>query len=209
MRRFGMSRSRAYQRLSSLAGDGLLESRALLYRRPALYVATREGLRACGLSRLAVFRLSAGGFAHAGEVATVAAELDLGLVAWRLVGEREIRAIEAARGAAVFSAALGSLPGGRPALHRPDLALIAPDGRVIVVEVELAVKAPRRLVSICRGWARARGVDAVYYLASRDAARAVARAIADARAEDRVVVLPVEAAAGLVEIETAAEGVVA
>ncbi len=43
--RFGTSRSSAYERLRSLVGDGLLERHALLHRQPALYSATRQGLR--------------------------------------------------------------------------------------------------------------------------------------------------------------------
>ncbi|MGH2853388.1 MAG: hypothetical protein ACRDLF_04255 [Solirubrobacteraceae bacterium] len=35
----------------------------------------------------------------------------------------------------VASARVGALPGGRPALHRPDLALIGPAGRVLAVRV--------------------------------------------------------------------------
>ncbi len=204
MRRFGMQdESHAYKRLRRLVRDELLEWQALLHRQPGLYLATSEGLRVCGLSRLRAHRLSPSGFVHAGEVAAAAAELGVGLLGWRLLAEREIRTIEADRGAPAFSAVLASLPGGRPALHRPDLAAVSPEGRAIAVEVELAVKAPRRLATICDGWAHARDIDAVYYLASRDAARAVARAVAETRAEGRIAVLPVEAVETLVEIETA------
>ncbi len=45
MGRFEMGRSWSYQRLESLSAGGLLASRALLHRRPALYVATTAGLR--------------------------------------------------------------------------------------------------------------------------------------------------------------------
>ncbi len=83
------------------------------------------------------------------------------------------------------SARLGERPGGRAALHRPDLALISPTGRTLAVEIELSIKAPRRLAAICRGWARARHVSHVYYLADAAPARAVSRAIAETRAEDR------------------------
>jgi hypothetical protein len=202
MRRFEMSRSHVYQRLRGLVRAGLLEWQAVLYRQRGLYLATSEGLRMCGLSRLRTYRLSPSGFVHAGEVAAAAAVLGVGLDGWRLLAEREIRMLEADRGAPAFSAVVGSLPGDRPVLHRPDLAAVSPEGRVIAVEVELSVKAPRRLATICRGWARARGIDAVYYLASSDAARAVARAVAETYAEDRIEVLSVEAVETLVEIET-------
>ena len=66
----------------------------------------------------------------------------------------------------------------------------------MAVEVELSVKAPRRLAAICRGWARARQVDAVYYLAAPAAARALQRAVSEVRAEDRITVLPLGGVAG-------------
>jgi hypothetical protein len=190
MVRFGMGRSWAYARLSRLVVDGLLESRTLLYRQPGLYVATVEGLRWQGLDRLGVYRVGAGGFEHAQQVATVAVALHRGLPGWELWSERELRLAESDRGELVASARVGELPGGRAAVHRPDLAVISPDGRVLAVEVELSVKAPRRLAAICRGYARARHLERVYYLAAPPAARAVSRAVAETRAEDRITVLP-------------------
>jgi DNA-binding IclR family transcriptional regulator len=63
--RFQMGRSWVYERLSGLVADGLLEQRALLHRRPALYVATVASLRWRGLGRLGVCRVRPGDFDHA------------------------------------------------------------------------------------------------------------------------------------------------
>jgi hypothetical protein len=189
MGRCAMGRSWAYARLSRLVKDGLLEQRRLLYGQPGLYLATADGLRWQGLQRLGVYRVSPGGFQHAQQVAAVAVALHGVLPGWEQLSEREIRVQESDCGELIASAKLGELPGGRPAVHRPDLALVSPDGRVIVVEVELSVKAPRRLAAICRGWARARHISGVYYLAPPVVARAVQRAVAETRAEDHVVVL--------------------
>jgi hypothetical protein len=63
--------------------------------------------------------------------------------------------------------------------------------------VELSIKERRRLLSICRGWARTRPIDAVYYLAAPPAARAVERAVGELRAEDRITVLPLDGVARL------------
>jgi hypothetical protein len=197
MARFVMGRSWAYARLSRLVKDGLLEQRTLLYRRPGLYLATADGLRWQGLGRLGVYRVSPGGFQHAQEVATAAVSLYHALPGWEMLSEREIRVQESDQGEVVASARLGELPGGRPALHRPDLALVSPQGNVVVVEVELSIKAPRRLAAICRAWARARHIGGVYYLAPPAVARAVERAIAETRSEDRIVVLPIDQPAAL------------
>jgi hypothetical protein len=164
MARFGMGRSSAYACLSRLGGDGLLEHKQLLYRTPGLYIATAEGLRWTFQERLGIYRLGPGGFQHAWELATTAVALHRSLPGWQLLSECEIRVGENEGPELIASASLGELPGGRPALHRPDLVLIGPDERVLAIEVELSIKAPRRLQTICRGYARARHVDHVYYL---------------------------------------------
>jgi hypothetical protein len=197
MERFAMGRSWAYARLGRLVADGLLEQRTLLYRQPGLYLATAEGLRWQGLQRLGVYRVGAGGFEHARQLAAAAVDLERGLPGWRVAGERELRLEEGDGGRLIASVQVGGLPGGRPALHRPDLALVSPEGGVVAVEIELSLKAPRRLAAICRGWARARHVDAVYYLAAPAAARALGRAIAESRAEERITVLALDDARGL------------
>jgi hypothetical protein len=201
MSRFRMGRSWAYLRLSRLVEDGLLERKTLLYRRPGLYVATAEGLRWCRLERLGVYRVGPGGFQHAQHVATAAVALHAGLPGWEVLSEREIRAAESERGDLVASVRVGELPGGRPALHRPDLAVISPEGPPVAVEIELSVKAPRRLAAICRGYARARHIERVYYLAESAAGRAVGRAVAETRAEDRIAVLALGDTGSLVGVE--------
>jgi hypothetical protein len=124
-----------------------------------------------------------------------------GLADWEILSERQLRVEESDRGELVASAKLGSLPGGRAALHRPDLALVSADARALAIEIELSVKAPRRLAAICRGWARARHVSHVYYLADDAPARAVGRAIAETRAGDRITVVALEDVASLIAVE--------
>lgn len=206
MARFGMGRSWAYARLSRLVRDGLLEQRTLLYRQPGLYIATAEGLRWTFLERLGVFRVGPGGFQHAAELASSAVALHRTFPEWEVLSDREIRVGEADSAELIASASLGELPGGRPALHRPDLALIGPDDRVLSIEIELSIKAPRRLQAICRGYARARHVSHVYYLATPPAARAVARAVAETRSEDRITVLALEDVASLAAAEQTGGG---
>jgi hypothetical protein len=190
MARFEMGRSWAYARLSRLVGDRLLEQKTLLHRRPGLYIATAEGLRWTLQPRLPVYRLSVGGFEHAAELATTAVAIHKELPEWRQLSERELRVLESDGGELIASARVGELPGGRPALHLPDLALIGAGGRALAIEVELSVKAPSRLRTICRGYARARHLDHVYYLAAPAPGRAVRRAIAEVRAENCVTTLP-------------------
>ena len=106
------------------------------------------------------------------------------------MGERELRREERERGAPLASAQLGSGPDGGPLLHRPDLVLwpnTSADPLPVAVEVELTVKAPRRLLEICRAWARCRAVAGVLYLggATRSSARSSARSSRRTRRADR------------------------
>jgi hypothetical protein len=63
----------------------------------------------------------------------------------------------------------------------------------VAVEVELTVKAPRRLAEICRAWARCRCVAGVLYLAPPEVRRALERAIDQAQAGERIAVLGLDA----------------
>jgi hypothetical protein len=119
----------------------------------------------------------------------------------QVMGERELRRAESQRGGLLASARLG---GGRPGgpLHRPDLVLwsMKPErGRPVAVEVELTVKAPRRLAEICRAWARARHVAGVLYLAPPSVEAALERAIEKVQAAERIVVAPLGALVGAAE----------
>lgn len=202
--RFATGRSLAFKRLALLVGAGMLEQRRLLYGRPALYVATRAGLRAHGLEGLGAFRLGPGGFEHAWRVAEVAARVGAELADWEVLGEREFRWRERDAGELLASIKLPP-PGGSGRLHdvhhRPDLALVSPAGRVVAVEVELTVKSRRRLELICRGWNRARHVEHTYYLATPAAAAAVGRAVKATRTQELVTVLALDRVGEVVERE--------
>ncbi len=111
------------------------------------------------------------------------------------MGEPRLRAAELEAGGPIASAALGSLPDGRARLRRPDLVLFSPDAQLpVAVEVELSVKAARRLEAICRAWARCRIVSEVRYYAPPPVARAVSRAVSVVHAHDAVRVLSLEEA---------------
>ena len=185
---FGMGRSAAYHRLGTLTRDGLLEHHAVLFGRPGMYSATAAGLRWQGLDRLPVYRVRPGGFEHAWQVAHTAVELHSAMPSWDVSSEREIRSIEA-DGDSLFGSVQVGRVGDRPVFHRPDLVLALPGVGVVPVEVELSIKSASRLAAICRGWARARHIDRVYYLAAPGPGRAVQRAVNATRATDRVRVL--------------------
>lgn len=184
----------ARARLRALERAGLVRQVRLLHGAPALHLLTRGGLRAAGRGELAPVAVSAASFAHQLAVARVA--VALGREHGAVVGEGELRALERTAGAPVASAEVGHAADGSVALHRPDL-VCWPDGRPVAVEVELTVKAPRRLRLILRGWARSRRVAGVAYYASPHAARAVAAAVHSEQAGDRVAVLGLEDAGPL------------
>jgi hypothetical protein len=176
--------------------DGLLCRQRLLVGRPALYTVTRAGAQLSGLRGLGACRVSASNALHLIVCAEVAAALERVYPDHHVLGERELPRAERDHGAAFASAPLPGRSRAGPLLHRPDLAL-CPDAarreKPVVVEVELTIKAPRRLTEICRGWARNRHLSGVLYLAPPAVERALDRAIEEAHARERVVVTPLDA----------------
>jgi hypothetical protein len=194
--RDGASVASARGRLAAAKREELIAVRRPLAAEPALYTLTAFGLRTLGRTGLSPGRVSNANALHLIACARAAAALERCYPDHRVVGERELRRIEGAAGAPIASAFLAGEAAGEPRVHRPDLVLwpIEPRGsQPVAVEVELAVKAPRRLVSICRAWARCREVAGVLYLAAPEAERALARAIEAADASEKVLVVPLDA----------------
>jgi hypothetical protein len=189
----GLTRRAATVRLGAAQRAGLLRVGPRLGGEPALYMATRAGLRAAGLDALPACRISPGAFAHAGACARLAVALARANPQSRLASERELRLAERLAGRPIASAEVGRGRDGEPALHRPDLVLFGADGAV-AIEVELTVKSPPRLRAIIRGWGRSRLVRRVVYYATPGPARAVQRAVDALYAADRVTVVEVDAA---------------
>jgi hypothetical protein len=203
-------------RLQALHKAGWLARQCPLAEQPALYTATRAGLRVAALQGLDPCRVSASNAQHLIECAWVAAALERCYPDHTVLGERELRRDERERGVALASACLGIAPDGGALLHRPDLVLW-PRGIVVIedtedvgdvgdveederhvglpvaVEVELTVKAPRRLAGICRAWARCRHVAGVIYLAPPEVRRALERALEQVDAGERIAVLGLDA----------------
>jgi hypothetical protein len=161
--RQAVSLASARGRLWALCRRGLLRSSRPLNECPSLFVLTAAGARAAGLPGLAPVRVGASSAGH-------------------LI---------------VASARLAGRYAGSSGLHRPDLVLApaAEDdlGLPVAVEVELTIKAPRRLCEICRAWARCSQVAGVVYLVSERARPALVRAVAAADAGERIAVVRLEA----------------
>jgi hypothetical protein len=196
----GWTLASARARLQAAESKGLLSSQRLLAGRPALYTATRPGLRVSGLHGFEPCRVSVAGAPHAIECARVAAALEHAYPDHYVMGERELRRDEREAATLLASALLGRGPDGTPLLHRPDVILWPQDALAdqrlpVAVEVELTIKAPRRLVEICRAWARCRCVAGTLYLVAPDVERPLARAIAQAQAGGRIAAVPLAALA--------------
>jgi hypothetical protein len=193
--------------VSSARACLLLAERAGLLRRerpladwPALFTVTRAGLSAIALKGIAPGRVSASNARHSIVCAAVAAALEGAYPDHSVMGERELRREEATRAQPLASASLGLGGTESPLLHRPDLVLWptqADRTLPVPVEVELTVKAPRRLIAICRAWARCRSVAGVLYLTTPEVRGPLTRAIRAAAAEGAITQLPVESLAGV------------
>ena len=196
--RLGVTVASARGQLQVLEKAGWLSRKRPLAQQPALYTATRAGLRIAALQGLDPCRVSASNANHLIVCAWVAAALERCYPDHLVLGERELRRDERERGIPLASARLGIAPDGGTLLHRPDLVLWPEEsedrgGLPVAVEVELTVKAPRRLADICRAWARCRCVAGVLYLAPPEVGRALHRAIDQAQAGERIVVLGLDA----------------
>jgi hypothetical protein len=186
----------ARARLAAAERAGLLKSRRVLVGEPPLYAATKAGVRATGLSGFEPCRISVANAPHTIACSRVAAALEHAYPDHRVMGERDLRREERDSATPLASACLGRGPAGAALLHRPDLVLWPEDpgmGLPVAVEVELTVKAPQRLLEICRAWARCRCVAGTLYLAAQDVRRPLARAIELSRAGERIVVVDIEA----------------
>jgi hypothetical protein len=198
--RLGRTPASARSRLGIVCRRGLLKRERLLTGRPALFTPTRAGLRACDASGIGTRSIAVQSVNHLIACAAAAAALERCYPDHRLVGERELRRDERKRDRPLAAALLGTLPNGDSARHYPDMVLWPSadyDSSPIVVEVELTIKAPERLLDICRAWGRCRNVAGVLYLAAPKVERALTRAIADAYASEKVIVVPLSALPGM------------
>jgi hypothetical protein len=195
--RSGATVASARASLGAAAHDRQLARHKPLAEAQTLYTVTRVGLRAGAIEGLEPCRVSPAGARHMIVSAWVAAALERRYPDATVIGEPALRLRERASGMPFASSVLEwEGPRGK-LLHRPDLALV-PSGegqRPIAIEVELTVKAPRRLAEICRAWARSRHVEGVIYLAPPPVRRAVERAIAASQAEASVVVVSLDSVA--------------
>ena len=189
-RRHALSVAGARGRLLAAERDGLLSRRRPLRDEPSLYTLTRAGFRAAGMPGEQAGRVSAANAHHSIVCAEVAVSLELAYPAHEVSGERELRRQEREQATVIASAALGGDGWGGRTLHRPDLVLCGPRRTLpVAVEVELTVKAPRRLLAICRSWARCRCVAGVLYVVAPEVQDPLQRAIDGASAAERIALL--------------------
>jgi hypothetical protein len=219
--RLDVSVASARSRLADARRRGLLVRSRPLTQAPALYSLTPAGARACGSSGR-ICRVRPTNATHLLACASVAAALERCYPGFRAIGERELRNAEraCAVGRPLTSAPLAALYAGSSARHRPDLMLVpksagpesaGPESAGIgwagpgwagiestgfeppvAIEVELTVKAPRRLRAICRAWERCRTVAGVIYLVAPSVEPALTRAVAATEAR-RIAVVPLTA----------------
>lgn len=198
--RLGVSIPSARARLAAAERRKLLARKRPLFERPSLFTATPSGLRACNARGIQTCQVSAAKANHLIVCAAAAAALERSYPDHRIIGEHELRRDEREHGDSLASAQTRASHGGDSDLHRPDLVLwpkVPDDGLPVAVEIELTIKAHRRLAEICRAWARCRKVAGVIYLAPPAVQRAVSRAVAEARAGEQVAVLPLTALPGM------------
>jgi len=194
--RLGVSVASARARLNVAERRGWLRRSRPLAGWPALYTITGAGLRVADLANVTPGRVSASSAMHFLTCAAVAAALERSYPGHRVLGERELRGCANERERLLASAPIGNGSGRDGPRHRCDLLLLARaplEEPALAVEVELTVKAPARLLAICRAWARSRHLAGVLYVAPPNVARAVERARRAVGAEQRVAIVELAA----------------
>jgi hypothetical protein len=189
-----VGRTAAYRRVAHCVDAGLLERLELLRTEPSMLRATRSCLRHLGLDAMPVAEVTPATAIHWLRCASLAQLLiEHEFAPYEVWSERDLRLTEVTQRRPILAAKVGGLSSGTPRRHRPDLAVINPE-RKIAIEVELSLKAPRRLQAILRGWRRASDVDQVrYYCAPGEVTRGLERAVGKTQTEDKVRILEVPA----------------
>ncbi len=179
-----LPRATAYRRAAACIQARLLERLELMHFEPSLLRATRTGLRFAGLS-LPTTPVSPGQLGHRLRCASTAQLLAEEFGPERVITERELRHRERTDAKPIASARLEC-----NRIHRPDLAVIADDGNVVAIEVELAPKGPKRLEPIIEAWKRASRISEIrYYCEPGPTRRGVERAVKKTDASDRIRIL--------------------
>lgn len=196
--RLGVSPASARGRLAAACRRGQLARSQPLNGRPALFTLTASGAHGIGLTGFRRCEVKPVAASHLIECAWVAAALERRYPDHRVLGERELRRAERDRGCSLASARLFGVRAESERLHRPDLVLVPANGAglPVAVEVELSIKAPRRLREIARAWRRCREVAGVIYLVNSSTRAPVSRAVRDADAASRIAVLALDRLTG-------------
>ena len=156
--RFGLKRSKAFQRLGVLATEGLVKRENVLHRQPGAHRVTRKGLAMLGTD-MPVPTIGLQSFLH--DQAVVWEQVNLELSGCETITEREMRYSERALGEA-YTVRIPPSQSAGAVTHLPDLAFRM-KGLWYAVEVELAPKSEARLSSILLGYLAEPRYDTVVY----------------------------------------------
>jgi hypothetical protein len=167
----------------------------LLKGQPTIYTVTRQGIELAGVSGIEPSRVNAAGARHATLCCAAAVALERSYPQSLVLGEPSIRCLERERARPLAETGRFAPGSGARVRHRPDLLLMdrRDTGKApIAIEVELSVKSPARLRSICLAWARSREVAGVIYLAAPHVMAPLRRAIEDTGSGERITALGLE-----------------
>ena len=148
-RRFGLKKPRSYKVVKRLVNAGLVIHEYVLRNKHGIYRLTREGAECTDLPILKY--ISLGSYLHQLTVVNVYLELMQRFPDATWISERRLRREKFLE------------KGFRRLGHVADGMLIFPDGKKIVIEVELTMKGKERLNKIIRGYAADFSINNVWY----------------------------------------------
>jgi len=174
MRRFGMHRSKAYERLRVVAAAGLVRHEEGV-RSARIYLATRTGLETCGIC-LTAATVSAASFEHDMRVLDVAISLEADPTL-TVLSEREIRRIDHGVVNPVYRIPMFAGSDNDRGFWPDLVAERVTTGMRFAIEVELSLKKAERLENKLRSYRRAEYGRILYLAGSAAVATAVTKAV--------------------------------
>lgn len=169
------------RRVAVLVGAGLLEQGRFLTEHGRVLWVTHEGLRAVGQSGQ-VHTPRIGQARHDKIVTDLALEVMITKPSHQLVTEREMRRSDTPNQLVSSDPVWVTVHTSEKSRRvYPDLLTVAPSGSRVVHEIELAIKAHSRLVSLMLSHLDNEAVGSVRYYASNDARSGLDKAALEAR----------------------------
>jgi hypothetical protein len=152
----GRKKTRCYESMMVLNRLGLVKHKRIIYGVSGVYYVTQKGAEFTDL--IPLHKISLGIYEHQLSIVDVYLKLKEQLPEFKWLSERRLLSDKYMEGL------------GRRG-HLPDGILVFPDGKQIAIEIEITMKAKRRLEGILKGYSAQFALEEVWYFCAPDIIR--------------------------------------